>query len=137
MNNLIYDEALCFGKLAAFPAAGAAGNFPDVLNMGKKAGAADSYPGERYAGAERQTADILFESPAGGTGVAATVQGSADGSANWTDIGRNAFTLAQMKRGPCKVAISPNEFQYLRVSVTPAGTFAGSMKCYLNAYAGK
>lgn len=135
MTNLTYDEALSFGSKAALTANG---EFSDVLNMGKKAGVKDSYPGEASTNAERRTADVLFTSPVGGTGAAITVQGSADGSTGWTDVGKNTFTLAQMKAGPCKAAISPNGFQYLRVTFTATGTFTGgSAKCYLNTYAGK
>ena len=133
MNNLIYDALLCFGVMNPV----ATGNFPDVLNMGKVAGSTDSYPGDTFTNAERRTVDVLFDTPAGGTSVTVTVQGSKDGSAGWTDIGKNTFTLDQMKRGPCQAAISPNEFQYLRVSIAATGTFTGSAKCYLNTYAGK
>lgn len=132
MNNLIYDQLLCFGEKPI-----SNGEFPDVLNTGREAGAADTYPGKEFTNADRRTADVLFDSPAGGTSVAVTVQGSKDGSTGWTDIGKNTFTLAQMKLGPCRAAISSNEYQYLRVSVAATGTFTGSAKCYLNTYAGK
>jgi hypothetical protein len=127
MNNLIYDQLLSFGLLTA------SGIFPDVLNMGRPAGSNDSYPGEEFTDAERRTADVLFDAPVSSATV--TVQGSKDGSTGWTDIGKNVFTVEQMKRGPCKTAISPNEFQYLRVSLV--GGFGGQAKCYLNTYAGK
>jgi len=133
MANLIYDAALSFGKMTPI----ANGQFPDVLNLGKEAGSSDSYPGKEFTDADRLTVDICCDTPAGGTSLAVTVQGSADGSAGWTDVGKNTFTLDQLKAGPCKTAVSPNTFQYLRVSVAATGTFAGSAQAYLNTYAGK
>jgi hypothetical protein len=82
------------------------------------------------------TVDVFFDKPAAGTSVAIAVQGSKDNS-TWADVGKAAFTLAEMQAGVCKVAISPNEYQYLRVNVTATGTFTGSAKAYLNTYAGK
>ena len=133
MANLIYDKALSFGKLAAI----ATGNFPDVLNLGKIPGASDFYPGTEFTDADRLTVDVCCAAPAGGTAITVTVQGSADGSTGWADVGTNTFTLEELKAGPCRAAVSPNKFQYLRVSVTAAGTFTGSAEAFLNTYAGK
>jgi len=133
MANLIYDAALTFGRMANI----AAGQFPDVLNLGRPAGSEDHYPGRESTSADRMTVDLLFDSPAGGTGVAVTVQGSADGAAGWTDVGKNDFTLEEMQLGPCCTAISPNQFQYLRATVAPDGAFTGSVQAFLNTYAGK
>ena len=133
MKNLIYDELLCFGKLAAISAE----IFPEVLNLGKKPGSNDSYPGEKSTNVDRRTVDVLFDKPAGGTSVPITVEGSND-SISWQGVGSSTFSLEQMKRGPCQVAISPNEYQYLRVRFpTVIGSFTGSAKAYLNTYAGK
>ena len=135
MANLIYDAALSFGKLAS-PIA--TGNFPDILNLGRVPGSSDQYPGKEFTNADRLTVDVCCDSPDGGTGITVTVQGSADGSSGWTDVGKNTFTLADMEAGPCQVAISPNGLQYLRVAVTASGTFTdGSAEAYLNTYAGK
>jgi hypothetical protein len=133
MANLIYDAALCFGQMSAI----AAGNFPDVLNLGKAPGVSDRYPGKESTNADRLTVDVLCDSPAGGSGMTVTVQGSADGAAGWTDVGKNTFTLAEMQDAPCCTAISPNNFQYLRGSVAVTGAFTGSAQAYLNTYAGK
>jgi len=133
MANLVYDAALTFGKMTPIATA----NFPDILNLGKEAGSSDSYPGKEFTSVDRLTVDICCDTPAGGTGLAVTVQGSADGSTGWTDVGKNTFTLDQLKAGPCKVAVSPNAFQYLRVAVAMTGTFTGSAQAYLNTYAGK
>jgi len=134
MNNLIYDESLCFGELAAITS----GNFPEVLNLGKKPGSKDSYPGEEFTSADRRTVDVIFDKPAGGTSLPVTVEGSKDGSTGWQGVGSSTFSLEQMKRGPCQVAVSPNDFQYLRVRIPAVvGSFTGSAKAYLNPYAGK
>ena len=133
MANLVYDKLLSFGKLTAI----AAGTFPDVLNLGKKTGSTDHYPGKATTSADRMTVDICCAAPAGGTNLTVTVQGSPDAS-TWTDIGKNTFTLAQLQAGPCQTAVSPSTFQYLRVSVAVTGTFTtGSAEAYLNTYAGK
>ena len=133
MANLIYDKLLSFGELAAI----ATGNFPDILNLGKKPGSTDYYPGKESTNADRMTVDVCCAAPDEGTGLTVTVQGSMDGSSGWTDVGKNTFTLDEMQRGPCQVAISPNEFQYLQVSVVADGKFTGSAEAFLNTYAGK
>ena len=132
MANLIYDAALCFGTRAI-----SAGQFPDILNLGRVPGSTDTYPGKEFTNANLMTVDVLCSEPEGGTGLTVTVQGSADGSTGWTDVGKNTFTLADTEAGPCKTAVSPNEFQYLRVTLAVTGTFTGTCAAYLNTYAGK
>jgi len=120
MANLVYDKALSFGKLSVI----ATGAFPDTLDLvSTEAG--------------RMTVDVCCLAPAGGTGLAVTVQGSADGSTGWADVGKNTFTLADMKAGPCRTAVSPNKFRHLRVSAAATGAFTGSAEAFLNTYAGK
>lgn len=134
MANLIYDAALSFGTLAAI----ATQAFPNILNLGLKPGSSDRYPGKEFTSVERMTVDVCCSGPVGGTGITVTAEGSADGSAAWKEVGRNSFNLADMQAGPCKVAISPNNYQYLRVSVTAIGTYTdGTAEAYLNTYAGK
>jgi len=133
MANLIYDQALSFGTLSPI----ASGTFPDILNLGGEAGSSDIYPGKDHTDADRLTADVLCGEPSGGGSLAVTVQGSADGGAGWTDVGKNTFTLEQLKAGPCKTAVSPNAFKYLRVSVAATGTITGTAQAFLNTYAGK
>jgi hypothetical protein len=131
--NLTYDQALSFGKLAPI----ASGQFPDTLNLGKVDGESGHYPGKESTNADRLTVDICCDAPDGGTSITATVQGSADGSTGWTDVGKNTFTLEQLKAGPCQTAVSPNTFKHLRVSVAATGAFTGSAQAFLNTYAGK
>ena len=134
MANLIYDAALSFGKLALI----ATGQFPDVLNLGRKPGSPDHYPGKESTNADRMTVDVCCNTPEGGTGLTAAVEASEDGATGWKEVGKNSFTLAQMQAGPCQAAISPNDLQYLRVSVTASGIFTGgSAEAFLNTYVGK
>jgi hypothetical protein len=133
MANLIYDAALSFGKLSAI----ANGNFPGILNLGRKEGSRDHYPGKESASAGRLTVDVCLNTPAGGTNMTVAVQGSKDGVTGWADVGTNVFTLAEMQAGPVKTAVSPNEFQYLRVNIAVTGTFTGTAQAFLNTYAGK
>jgi hypothetical protein len=134
MASLIYDAELSFGKLDPV----ASGQFPNVLNLGRKPGSTDHYPGKESTNADRMTVDVCCDSPDGGTGqITVTVQGSADGTSGWTDVGKDTFTGAEAKTGPCKAAISPNKFQYLSVSIAVTGTFTGSAEAFLNTYSGK
>jgi hypothetical protein len=129
---MLYDAALSFGKRTI-----AAGQFPDVLNLGAVAGTNDTYPGKGFTSVDRLTVDVCCDAPAGGTGITVTVEDSADGSAGWAALGSRGFTLAEMKAGPCQVAVSPNRNQYLRVSLAVTGTFTGNAEAILNTYAGK
>jgi hypothetical protein len=133
MANLIYDKALSFGKMDPI----ATGTFPDILNLGKVPGSGDHYPGKEFTGVGRLTVDVCCAAPAGGTRLTVTVEGSEDGASSWATVGSNAFTLAELQAGPCRVAISPHKYQYLQVSVGTSGTFTGSAEAFLNTYAGK
>jgi hypothetical protein len=121
----MYDSTFDFGD-AALASASA---FPNILDLGK-------------TGANRMVVDILRGpvAVAGGTVVAATVQGTSDisGTPAWTDVGKNTFPLAKLNAGKCGVAISPNNFRYLQVILTKTGTFtAGTLKAQLDTYVGK
>jgi hypothetical protein len=133
MGNVGLDQLLSFGKLDTI----AAGIFPDALNLGRVAGSTDTYPGKEFTSAGRLTVDLFCGDADGGTSVTVTVQGSADGSTGWMDVGKNTFTLEQMKAGPCQTAVSPGGYQYLRVNIATAGTFTGSAEAFLNTYTGK
>jgi hypothetical protein len=133
MANLGYDRLLSFGAMAPI----GSGEFPIALNLGRAGGSPDHYPGKDFTSAGRLTADVCCASPDGGAGITVTVQGSEDGSSGWEDVGKNSFTLDDMRAGPCQVAISPSSHKYLRVSVAASGTFTGSAEAFLNTYAGK
>ena len=134
MANLVYDQALSFGKRAI-----SAGEFPDILNLGKKDNSKDHYPGKESVSVGGLTVDVLCSGAAGGTNLTVNVQGSNDGATGWTGVGTNIATLAEIQAGPVKVAISPNEFQYLRVSLAATGIFTagGTAEAFLNTYMGK
>ena len=139
MGNLIYDKALSFGTMTAF--ATAAKYFDNILNLGKKDGSTDTYPGKEYTNADRLTVDICYSSTTGGsTTVTVEVLGSASDTlpGTWGKVGVNTFTLDELKAGPCKVAISPNKYKYLRVSVIASAAADGAAaEAFLNTYAGK
>jgi hypothetical protein len=123
MGNFIYDKLNDFGYLAG-PLA--AGSFPNTLNLVD-------------AKADRMTVDILADKTvAGGTSVTVLVQGCATESGTYATVGSNTFTLAQLLGGPCSVAISPNPYQYLQVSIAVTGTFTGGgARALVNSYLGK
>ena len=132
MANFGYDKALSFGRLATI----ANGNFPDILNLGSVAGGTDLFPDKAGTNADRMTVDVCWVNPAGGTSVTVTVQGSDD-SSTWVTVGSNTSTLAAMQWSLTCVAISPNDFKFLRVTLACTGTFTGSAQALLNTYAGK
>ena len=134
MANLMYDQALSFGKIDSFSSASA--GFPDIINLGRADGESGHYPGKEFTGAGRLTVDVCCESVQAAQMVV-TVQGSADGASGWTDVGKNTFNTAQMKAGPCQTAVSPSGFKFLRVALSVGGASGGSAQAFLNTYAGK
>jgi hypothetical protein len=133
MANLIYDSKLSFGTADL----AAAAEFPNVLNLGVSPDSHDYYPGPQQTNADRRTCDVCCKAPAGGTSITVHVQGSADGSTGWADVGVNTFTLADLLAGPCQTAVSPSKYQFLKVTIVKTGTFTGTAECFLNTYAGK
>ncbi|MDR1909662.1 MAG: hypothetical protein LBQ35_07095 [Spirochaetaceae bacterium] len=123
MGNVNYDSSLSFGSLDM---SGSGTALPDIINLGK-------------ANIGNMRADVFAaEDIAGGTAVTVTVQCGPDGSSGWVDIGKNTFTLDQLKAGVCSVVLSPGEGPYLRVAVAKTGTFtAGVITGNLVPYAGK
>jgi hypothetical protein len=125
MPQFILDKLNSFGQVNL---SGAGTAFPDTLNLD---------------GAEigRMTVDIKVAgaTPAGGTGITATVQGSNDEAfGTSTVLGQRVITLADLTTGKGKIAISPSRFQYVRVTLTKSGTFtAGLVEAYVNSYEGK
>jgi hypothetical protein len=128
MANLIYDKLLSFGQ-ADLTADSA---FPEKLDLGA------GLDGKSGTIIGRMTVDVFAKGAAGGTGLTVKVQGSADGATAWADLGTMTFTADDMKAGPCKTAVSPNDYRYIQVIFTKAGTFsAGTAEAFLNTYAGK
>ena len=120
MGNFIYDKHNDFGYLAGPLAAGA---FPNIVNLGD-------------ARVDRMTVDILVDKTiAGGTSATFIVQGCATEGGTYTAVSQRTFTLAELKKGVCRVAISPNSFQYLKTAITVTGTFtAGGARALVNSY---
>jgi hypothetical protein len=123
MVSFTYDKLNDFGYLAG-PLA--AGSFPNIINL------VDTK-------ADRMTVDILADkNVAGGTSVTVLVQGCATESGTYATVGTNTFTRADLLKGPCRIAISPNPYQYLKVSITVSGTFTGGgARALINSYYGK
>ncbi len=130
--NLVYDAALSFGARTI-----ANGNFPELMNLGKADGSADHYPGKDFTGVDRLTVDVCCKDPSGGSSITVTVYGGEDENNLGETLGLGVFLLADMKAGPCRVAIRPGKWKMLRVSLAVTGTFSGSAEAFLNTYAGK
>ena len=135
MANYIYDGQLTFGVLNPLYT----GDFPNVLNLGKKPDSQDQYPGKEFTNADRMTVDVCVNDADGGTGLTVTVKVSNNdaSTATWVDVGKNSFTIDEIKAGPCMTAVSPNNFKYLKVSVVTTGAFTAGAEAFLNTYAGK
>jgi hypothetical protein len=125
MPQFILDKLNSFGQVDL---SGAGVLFPNVLNLDG-------------ADVGRMTVDIkvVGATPAGGTGITATVQGSDDVAfGTSTVLGQRVITLADLTTGKGKIAINPSRFQYVRVTFTKSGTFtAGLVEAYVNSYEGK
>jgi hypothetical protein len=129
----MYDSSLDFGSIDLN---GTVVVFPNVLNLGP---AANGLPNLGGTDVDRKKVDILASTlTAGGTSVTVTVQGSANGTSGWVSVGVNTITLADLVAGKGSVAVSPNSFQYLQVTIAKSGTFtAGTIAAQLNTYVGK
>jgi hypothetical protein len=133
-KNYMYDQTLLFGSVDA----GEGGVFPNVLNLG--ASDRDNTPAP-YAGrvndAERRTVDLFIDTlaPAAAT-LTVTVQGSADGTTGWTDVGKNVIGAHALNHAAARVAISPNPYQFLQVTVVASGA-SGVLTAYLGTEVGK
>jgi hypothetical protein len=120
-TKLQYDSSHDFGELEA------AGSFPNIWNLG------DARIG-------LLTADLFVDGPkknipfTGGP-LAVNVYGGEDADAQATLIGGNTFTADELlAAAPCRTAISPSSFRYIRVAVT--GTFTGVIRAYANTQTG-
>jgi hypothetical protein len=135
MGNINYDSSLDFGTVDL---TGTDAVFPNVLNLGP---AVNGLPNLGGTDADRKKVDILSSADiAGGTSITVTVQGSAseDGSTGWVSVGVNTVTLEDLKAGNGSVAVSPNSYQYLQVTIVRNSYFsAGTVAAQLNTYVGK
>jgi hypothetical protein len=136
MGNVNYDSSLDFGTVDL---SGADTAFPNILNLGP---AINGLPNLGGTDADRKKVDILSSADvAGGTAITVKVQGTDDDPAGvpaWTDVGVNTVTLAELQAGKGSVAVSPNAYRYLQVTLARSGTFtAGTLAAQLNTYTGK
>ena len=116
--NFHYDALNSFGRLTA------AGNFPDIINLGE-------------ASIERMTVDLKL--PAGAftsaAGITATIAGAdTEGGTYSTIIQSGTITAAMINEG-YGLPVPRTSFKYLRVSI--AGTFTGTVEALINSKLGK
>jgi hypothetical protein len=125
MGQFLYDKLNSFGTLDL---SGSGTAFPNVLNLG------DARIG-------RMTVDLKLAgaAPAGGTSLTVTVQGSAVEAFTASEvIGTRVIPLTDLAAGKGRVAVNPNGYPYVRVTVTKTGTFtAGAIEALVNSYEGK
>jgi hypothetical protein len=124
MGNFIYDKLNDFGYMAGPLADGA---FPNIIGLGD-------------AKADRMVVDILPDkNVAGGTSAKIIVQGCDTEGGTYAAIAERTFTLAELKKGVCSVAISPNPYKFLKVYLDATGTFTGTggARAIINSYIGK
>jgi hypothetical protein len=125
MPQFLYDQLNSFGQIDLSAAVTV---FPDSLDL---------------AGADigRMTVDVKIAgaAPAGGTSLTLAVQGSNDSTFTANEvIGQRVIPLAALAAGKGSVAVSPNRYRYVRVTITKTGTFtAGLIEALVNSYEGK
>jgi len=115
--QFIYDKLNDFGTLTA------AGDFPNVMNMGE-------------ASAERMSVDL--KAPNGditGGPVTLSVKGSDTEGGTYTAIVTGgAISAADLKDG-YGLPVPKTKFKFLKAAV--AGTFTGAVQALINSYLGK
>jgi hypothetical protein len=119
MPNVGYDSTFDLGTLSA------AGAFPNIIDLGK-------------TNANQFAVDIFAPAAAAGGPFTVTVYGGDTDSAQANPVGTRAFTAAELNsRELCQVAISPNGYRYIKVSVAASTFTAGTLSAILNTYIGK
>jgi len=115
--NFLYDALNSFGRLTA-----AAGNFPDIINLGE-------------ASIERMTVDLKV--PAGPfTGSCTlTIQGAdTEGGTYATIVASGSITAAMINDG-YGLPVPKTGFKFIRVAI--AGTYTGTVEAIINSKIGK
>ncbi|MDR2159859.1 MAG: hypothetical protein LBP23_07310 [Treponema sp.] len=124
MANVGYDSTFDFGALTA------QGNFPNILNLGK-------------TNANQFAVDIFAPVAVVGGPITITISGGDSAASQTNVVGSKAFTAEELNGTElCQVAISPNKYQYLKVSASaaasgPGSWTAGTISAILNTYIGK
>jgi hypothetical protein len=135
MPQFIYDKLNSFGQLDL---SGSGTAFPDVLDLGG-------------ADISRMTVDIKIAGAAPAVsgaptaaGLTVSVEGSNDAAfASKEAVGQRLIPLAVLAAGEGSVAVSPNRYRYVRVSVAKTFTggtspafSAGLVEAFVNSYLG-
>ena len=115
--QFIYDKRNDFGTLTA------AGDFPNVMNMGE-------------ASVERMSVDLKMPNGAvTGGPVTLSVKGSDTEGGTYTAIVTgSAVSAADLKNG-YGLPVPKTKFKFLKAAV--AGTFTGTLQALINSYLGK
>ena len=115
--NFLYDKLNSFGRVTA------AGNFPDIINLGE-------------ATIERLAVDLKLPSGAfSGGPVTLTVAGSdTEGGTFATIVASGSITAAMINDG-YGLPVPKTGFKFIRVSVS--GTFTGTLEAIINTTLGK
>jgi len=116
--NFGYDKKNDFGTLAA------AGDFPNVINLGE-------------ASAEKITVDIKMPGGAVTTdeGVTLALKGCNKAGGAYEKIVESGTVTQEMLLDGYGLPIPKNSFQYLKVAI--AGDFNGKVQALINSYPGK
>jgi hypothetical protein len=117
MVNFLYDKLNDFGTLAA------AGDFPNVINMGE-------------ASPERLTVDLkLPDGPITGGPVTLSVEGSDAEDGTYTAIVTgSAVSAAGLSQDGYGLPMPKTKFKFLKASLS--GTFKGKVQALINSYVG-
>jgi len=115
--NFLYDKLNDFGTLTA------AGDFPNVINMGE-------------ASAERLTVDLkLPDGPITGGPVTLSVKGSdTEGGTYSAIVTGSAVSAADLSKDGYALPMPKTKFKFLKVSLS--GTFTGKVQAIINSYVG-
>jgi hypothetical protein len=117
INNFLYDALNDFGTLTA------AGDFPNVINMGEASG-------------ERLTVDLKLPEGALTSGsVTLSVKGSdAENGAYSAIVTGSAVSAADLARDGYRLPMPKTKFKYLKASIS--GAFTGTVQALINSYVG-
>jgi len=120
VTNYLYDKLNDFGTLAA------AGDFPNVMNMGE-------------ASAERMTVDIKLPEGAvtfaNGTGITFALMGSDTENDGYSKIVESGTVTADMLNEGYALPMPKTKFKFLKFAVS--GSFSGKIQAIINSYLGK
>jgi hypothetical protein len=116
MPQLIYDKLNDFGSLAA------AGDFPNIIDLGD-------------ASIERMTVDLKTpDGPITGS-VTLSIRGSDTEGGTYNVITRSGTVTADDIAAGYRMPVPANPYRFIKVDLI--GSFAGTVQAILNSYLGK